>query len=111
MALVARWQAPATRVACHLVACCRDRAHGNLILGRWKHVSMAETARRKMASYRGRLRARGLRPVQIWVSDLRDTAVRDRLRADAALVCDHPSTAEGYAFVDAALAELADWQG
>lgn len=75
-----------------------------------EHVPLAEPATRKMASYRGRLRARGLRPVQVWVPDLRDPAVRDRLRADAALVHDHLSTAEGHVFVDAALADLADWQ-
>ena len=72
---------------------------------------MAEAARHKMASYRARLRARGLRPVQVWVPDLRDPAVRDRLRADAALVRDHPSTSEGHAFVDAALSDLVDWEG
>jgi len=64
-----------------------------------------------MAVYRDRLRARGLRPVQVWVADLRDAAVRERLRQDAALVRGHASTAEGDAFVDAALADLADWQG
>lgn len=63
-----------------------------------------------MATYRKRLRARGLRPVQVWVPDLRDPAVRERLRADAALVREHPSTAEGSDFVDAALAELTDWR-
>jgi hypothetical protein len=72
---------------------------------------VTEAAKRKMANYRGRLRARRLRPIQVWVPDLRDAEVRDRLRRDAALVRGHPSTAEGDAFVDAALADLADWQG
>ena len=56
-------------------------------------------------------RARGLRPVQVWVQELRDPAVRDQLRADAALVRGHPSTAEGDAFVNAAMADLAGWRG
>ena len=75
---------------------------------------MTEVASRKMAVDRDRLRARGLRPVQAWVADLRDATVRDRLRRDAALVRGHTSTAEGDAFVDAALADLADsqeWKG
>ena len=72
---------------------------------------MAEQAARKMANYRRRLRARGLRPVQIWVTDLRDPAVRARLAADAAIVREHRSTAEGHAFVDAALAEVEGWEG
>ena len=71
---------------------------------------MAEAATRKMASYRQWLCARGPRPGQVRVPDLRDPAVRDRLRADAAMVRSHPSTADGHAFVDAALADLADWQ-
>jgi hypothetical protein len=71
---------------------------------------MDRAANRKMAAYRDRLRARGLRPVQLWVADLRDDHVREQLRRDAALVRGHASTAEGDAFVDAALADLADWK-
>ena len=71
---------------------------------------MSEPARRKMSEYRERLRSRGLRPVQFWVPDLRDAQVRERLRRDAVLVRDHVSTAEGDRFVDAALADLADWK-
>ena len=50
---------------------------------------MAEQAARKMANYRRRLRARGLRPVQIWVTDLRDPAVR----APARRRCGHRARA------------------
>lgn len=82
-----------------------------MLPSRMEHAPLAEPATRKMASYRGRLRTRGLRPVQFWVPDLRDPAVRDRLRADAVLVREHASTVEGDTFVDAALADLADWQG
>lgn len=73
--------------------------------------SLAEAAARKMAEYRRRLRARGLRPVQVWVADLRDPAVRARLAAVVRLVRDHPSTAEGHAFADAALADVEGWDG
>jgi Protein of unknown function (DUF3018) len=72
---------------------------------------MAESARRKMADHRRRLRARGLRPVQVWVADLRDPTVRARLAADAAVVRGHASTAEGHAFADAALADVEGWEG
>lgn len=72
---------------------------------------MAESTARRMADYRRRLRGRGLRPVQLWVADLRDPAVKARLAADAAIVRGHASTAEGDAFVDAALAEVEGWQG
>jgi hypothetical protein len=72
---------------------------------------MAEAARRKMAEYRRRLRGRGLRPVQVWVPDLRDPAVRAQLAADALVVRGHASTAEGHVFVDAALADIEGWRG
>ena len=72
---------------------------------------MTESTVRRMTAYRRRLRGRGLRPVQLWVADLRDPAVRARLAADAAIVRGHPSTAEGDAFVDAALADIEGWQG
>lgn len=70
---------------------------------------MARTAASKMAHYRSRLRTLGLRPVQLWVPDLREPAVRGRLRADAAAVRHHPSTRDGHEFTDAALADLTDW--
>jgi Protein of unknown function (DUF3018) len=63
-----------------------------------------------MASYRGRLRAHGLRAIPIEVTDSRDPVVGDRLRADVALALAHKSTTEGHAFVEAALADLADWR-
>ena len=71
---------------------------------------MAEAAARKMAEYRRRLRARGLRPVQVWMLDLRDQAIRARLASEARAVRDHTSTAEGHAFVDAALADVEGWE-
>ena len=43
-------------------------------------------------------------------ADLNDAEVRERLRRDVALVRGHPSTAEGDRFVDATLADSADWQ-
>jgi hypothetical protein len=72
---------------------------------------VAEAAARKMAEYRRRLRARELRPVQVWVADLRDPQVRARLAAEARTVRDHASTVEGHAFVDAALTEIEGWEG
>jgi Protein of unknown function (DUF3018) len=64
-----------------------------------------------VAGYRRQLWGRGLRPVQVWVPDLRDPEVRARLAADALAVRDHASTAEGHAFVGAALADVEGWGG
>jgi hypothetical protein len=40
--------------------------------------------------------------------DLDDPEVKEQLRADLRLLRDHPSAAEGDAFLEAALAELAE---
>lgn len=55
-----------------------------------------EGATRRMAAYRDRMRAAGLRPVQIWTYDTRDPAFLARCREQAAAVAaDDP---EGEAF-------------
>lgn len=72
---------------------------------------MAEATTKKMRRHRRRLRAHGLRPVRVWVPDLGDPVVRSRLAVDVRVVRDHPSTAEGDAFVEAALAELEGREG
>jgi hypothetical protein len=69
---------------------------------------MASNANAKVSAYRRRLRDQGLRPVQLWVPDLRDPEIRRQLEEEARRVRGHPSSAEGEAFVDAALADLAD---
>ncbi len=49
-------------------------------------------------------------PVRPRPPDLRDPKVRARLAADARTVRDHPSTAEGDAFIEVALAEVEGWE-
>lgn len=68
---------------------------------------MVSSAKKKVAAYRRRLREQGLRPLQLWVPDLRDPAIREQLKEEARRLRSHPSSAEGEAFVDAALADLA----
>jgi hypothetical protein len=71
---------------------------------------MPKRAAEKMVDYRARLRARGLRPIQLWAPDLRDPAQRERLRRDVKALRGHPSDEEGNAFLDAALAEIEGWE-
>jgi hypothetical protein len=59
-----------------------------------------------MADYRKRKRAQGLRQVTLWVPDWDDPALHERLKREADLLRDHPSTKEGDAFVEAALVDL-----
>lgn len=55
-----------------------------------------EGASRRMAAYRDRMRAAGLRPVQIWTYDTLDPAVLARCREQAACVA--AGDPEGEAF-------------
>ena len=67
--------------------------------------------RERVRRHRERLRAQGLRPVQLWVPDLRDPARADQLRRDVAEIAGHSSDVEGNAFLDAALVEIEGWEG
>ena len=49
-----------------------------------------QTPQQRMASRRARLRAQGLRPVQHWVPDLRDSKVLAKIRREVKLMAQHP---------------------
>lgn len=66
---------------------------------------MPKPARTKMGEYRARLRAQGLRPIQIWVPDLRSAAFAAEARRQSRLVSRRRSQDEGFDFIDAAF----DW--
>jgi hypothetical protein len=63
------------------------------------------SSRDKVRAHRARLRRRGLRPVQIWVPDVRSRSFRREAQRQAALVATSPHEAEDQAFVDA----ISDW--
>lgn len=59
------------------------------------------TSRDKVRAYRARLRARGLRPIQIWVPDVRSAAFQTEAHAQSALVGESTSAQEDQGFIDA----------
>ena len=60
---------------------------------------------------RAALRAAGLRPVQIWVPDIRRPGFAAECRRQAALVAEADrSDTDMHAFMDAALTDLDEWQ-
>ena len=71
---------------------------------------MPKSAKHKMSDYRERMRAKGLRPIQVWVPDLRDPQRIERLRAEVRFLRDHASSRDGNRFLDAALAEIEGWE-
>jgi hypothetical protein len=59
------------------------------------------TARDKVRAHRERLRRRGLRPIQIWVPDVRSPAFKDEAHRQSLAVARSPHAAEDQHFIDA----------
>ena len=58
-------------------------------------------SRNKVQAYRQRLRARGLRPVQIWIPDTRTPAFRAAAHSQSVAVATSRLEQENQAFIDA----------
>jgi len=56
-------------------------------------------------AHRDRLRRRGLKPIQIWVPDVRSPEFLREARRQSRLLAESPSAAEDQAFVDA----ISEW--
>jgi len=65
----------------------------------------AKPTRVKVREHRERLRAQGLRPIQIWVPDVRAPAFRAEARRQSLAIAASAHAAEDQAFIDAA----SDW--
>lgn len=61
--------------------------------------------RRRVSDYRARLRAQGLKPIQIWVPDVGSRAFLEQAHLQSIAVSRSPTAEEDQAFVDA----VADW--
>ena len=59
-----------------------------------------KATRKKVASHRAKLRAQGLRPIQIWVPDTRSPEFAKEARRQSRAVARSPHAAEDQAFVD-----------
>ena len=68
-------------------------------------VGGAKPTRLKVQEHRERLRALGLRPIQIWVPDVRATSFRTEAHRQSLAVAASAHAAEDQAFIDAA----SDW--
>jgi Antitoxin MazE-like len=62
---------------------------------------MASSSREKVRSYRERMRARGLRPVQIWVPDTRTAKFRAEAHRQSRAVARSAQAGEDQAFIEA----------
>ena len=65
----------------------------------------AKPTKMKVQEHRDRLRAQGLRPIQIWVPDVRSPAFRSEAHRQSAAIAASAHAVDDQAFIDA----VADW--
>jgi hypothetical protein len=65
----------------------------------------AKPSRIKVRQYRERLRKQGLRPIQIWVPDVRSPTFRSEAHRQSAAIAASAHAREDQAFIDA----VTDW--
>lgn len=63
-------------------------------------VAKPRPSRAKVAAHRQRLRAQGLRPIQIWVPDVRSPEFAAEARRQSLLIASSPHEVDDQAFVD-----------
>jgi hypothetical protein len=64
--------------------------------------------REKVKAHRERLRAQGLRPIQIWVPDVRSPHFAEEARRQSLALANSPDDADDLAFIDS-LYEPSEW--
>jgi len=69
-------------------------------------TSSSQSSRDKVRAHRKRLRAQGLRPVQIWVPDMRSPEFVKEARRQSLAVARSAQEKEDQAFIDS----VSDWQ-
>jgi hypothetical protein len=70
---------------------------------------MAQSERERAETYRGRMRAMGLRAVQVWVPDVRRPGFAKELRRQVALVRGKAEEEEALDFIEA-VQDIRDWE-
>jgi hypothetical protein len=68
-------------------------------------ATRSTTSRDKVRAHRARLRRRGLRPIQIWVPDVRSRRFAREAHRQSALVARDASEIEDQSFIDA----ISEW--
>ena len=68
-------------------------------------TSSAKPSRVKVREHRERLREQGLRPIQIWVPDVRSPGFRSEAHRQSAAIAASAHAREDQAFIDA----VSDW--
>ena len=68
-------------------------------------ASSPKSSRVKVREHRERLREQGLRPIQIWVPDVRSPAFRSEAHRQSLAIATSPDAQDDQAFIDS----VSDW--
>lgn len=71
-------------------------------------ASPRKSSAQKVQRHRDKLRAQGLKPIQIWVPDVNDPKFIAEARRQSRAVAQSPHEKEDQAFIDS-ISELPDW--
>ena len=64
-----------------------------------------KSSRDKVREHRARLRAQGLRPIQVWVPDVRSAAFAKEAHRESLAIANSPEEADEQAFIDS----ISEW--
>jgi Protein of unknown function (DUF3018) len=84
-----------------------DRLHVTLSKTCHGLVTRRQALRVKVREHRERLREQGLRPIQIWMPDVRSPAFRSEAHRQSAAIAASARAVDDQAFIDA----VSDWGG
>ncbi|MBS0277139.1 MAG: antitoxin MazE family protein [Proteobacteria bacterium] len=71
-------------------------------------TASAKSSAKKVRAHRAKLRAQGLRPIQIWVPDVNDPKFIEEARRQSYLIAQSPQEKDDQAFLDSLWDELWD---
>jgi hypothetical protein len=60
---------------------------------------------KKVRTHRAKLRAQGLRPIQIWVPDVNDPKIKEQIRREARAIAHSAHEKDNLAFIDSIFEE------
>jgi hypothetical protein len=60
---------------------------------------------KKVRAHRAKLRAQGLRPIQIWVPDMNDPKIQEQMRREARAIAQSVQEKDDLAFIDSIFEE------
>jgi hypothetical protein len=70
------------------------------------HTASTKSSAKKVRAHRAKLRAQGLRPIQIWVPDVNDPKFIAEAHRQSLAIANSPHEKEDQAFIDSLFDEL-----